>query len=366
MIERSYGNHSMMGFKNLLVFAALLNVFYLASYILRNWLSDYLFGFQVLGLNYYDKDEYFRASVAAALASVFVLFAATLIDSTDLGLSVRECDATRLERARSIRGGLYALALASIIAFYLIIGGGSLSYEGIHQATQAAPVASKLLYLVNVYLGWEFGCLITQSEPGYGRYWRMIGLFVVISASIGMRAFLVVNAMILIFAMRLSPRKFILVLLAFAAMLIIAALARSGGEISADAVIIHIFMFLAGAASQVDLFYMSHYLSIAPSDLNAYFEAVMGEYFSGGGGLGSFYALELAQYLGYVPAMIAMLVTPIISGLCVRVSRGPVSQVLGLAVLAYYPIILRNPISSWLNGFIVFFVCAYVARKSVD
>lgn len=349
---------------NLAIYANLLNVFYLVSYPIRNLLSDFLFGAQIIGLNHYDKDEFYLESLLNALISIaaLIITANTVRKQQKIQNEINHKATNPIPQKYSASIIFFVIAAISLAAFALIGGKSADSYEALHKASQENPALSKLLYAPMLFIGAEMARLI-DSKPTYRDGAIFLAFTCLITFTVGMRSFIVLYIMLYISFMQPTVTKIFSITVITLILMTTTAILRSTGDFSSENVALHAVMFLAGAAAQVDLFYMGKSLNISPSELNSYFESVLAGYFESGGGLGSFYGLELAEFMPHSIAMLVMNLSPLIAYLIYTKKPTKTTEVLVFGALVSYPIILRNPIGSWINGYIAMCLIALLYQK---
>jgi len=323
---------------------ALLNFYYLGSFLTREVALQVL-DLQVLRFNQEVAQDVRRDALVYGILSL-------LISAYLLRLLGRQNESRPLaaDHRNGRRGWatrlVCALGVLAPPAVYLLLNGPRLSYEGFHAALGGAAVISKLLYATFLAIG-----LV------YGKALRTGALAAAVAATVGMRSFIALAALTLIVASRLTlTRLAVVAALLFVGMALV-SLVRSPAEPSLEMFAFHAGMAGWAAASQVDLFFIA-------SDVggDSLMEALnlSEEYLSEGGGVGTFLPLELARWVAPHVAMALFLALPLGFLLALRAGVRPLWI---LCFSAFYVIAVRNPASSWISGFAVFSLGAWLGHR---
>jgi hypothetical protein len=332
------------------VLSGLFTVFYL-SYVLRHWLDGRVNSLAEL----YDRDS-------AVSSATLVLGLSLLVFVYILATNRQPVPFQVAARRRRPDMGQGALAGISFIALLVIFATSpSTTYEGLHQHIGQSS-AGKLLYLPYVYFSYLLAQGLRRRLHGPQVGFEFVLFALAFTILVPMRSPILTHAITLFLIYRPPLRRLLVYLPTIAAIFVAIAVLRSAnGRVDNAELLDALGMFIFGPSLQIDLYQISlsdGYRSAR--DLYEFLATRYSEYFDEGGGFGSFITLELEQYLpgvGLAPFIVAL--APLLLRTAIRVSPAmvPFMVIAGVQALT----ILRNPMSSWINGFLLslFFYVAF-------
>jgi hypothetical protein len=240
------------------------------------------------------------------------------------------------------------LALSTIY-----VSSPSTSYEGLHQHIGESSLG-KLLYAPYVYYSYLLARGIERKPSLQQATAEFIVLSLGFTLLVPMRSPMLTHALVLLIIYRPSARKFLVAALLIAVAFLAIAIGRGAtGAIDQDQLIDAVGMLIFGPSLQIDLYEIAKADGYGTAkDLYEFLATRYEEYFDEGGGFGSFITLEVEQYLpgnGLAPIVVALI--PLVLRGIGRLTPATNALVVIAGIQALT--ILRNPISSWLNGYIV-------------
>lgn len=333
-----------------LIISGLYTVFYL-SYVARHMVEGRANSLAEL----YDRSAAFNAALLTMIVSVMVfVYLARARTKIPVAIELSKKFDPR-------QAGLAALAVLALLA--VNTSSPSISYEGLHQHIGESSIG-KLLYVPYIY----YSYLIARGIEKKPLYQQAILEFLIISLGftllVPMRSPILTHALVLVIIYRPPVLKFIFATLLIALTFITISISRGeNNAIDRDQLIDAVGMLVFGPSLQIDLYEIAKADGYGTAkDLYEFLETRYEEYFNEGGGFGSFITLEVEKFIpGNDLAPIVIALAPLLLRSIGRRSRTANALVVIAGIQALT--ILRNPMASWLNGYIISLIFYEAFRK---
>lgn len=292
----------------------------------------------------------------AFIVSVGVSFicATYLSHGTAIALKSGKVRTDKLQRA------MFVLSLLPVIIFG-VIGHGK-PYEFVHYVI-STTFLGKTLYLIYLYYSWILGNNLSRGSLSQQTIIESSILSGALTIFLPLRSMILINVLVILLVARLSLKRTIISLVLMLVLFLFIAIFRSNDNFeSVKNLLNQVSMLLLGGAFQVDLYLIAKDFSLQNSQqLNALLEPIFTDYFSGGGGFGSFLPLELAEIF---PISITPLIVAMIPLLLLLLSRRSIFLSIAVIVLGIQSlIVIRNPFLSWINGYFFMLAVTYYAFR---
>lgn len=338
-----------------MMMSGLYTVFYL-SYVTRHLVEGRANSLAEL----YDRDAAFNSAALTLLVSVLVF---VYLARASRRIRIPAAPSNQVDAGQA---GLAALTVLALFTIY--VSSPSTSYEGLHQHIGESSIG-KLLYVPYVYYSYLLARGIEKKPSLQQSTTEFIVLSLGFTLLVPMRSPMLTHALVLLIIYRPPVRQFIGAALFTAIAFLAIAIGRGAtGAIDQDKFIDAVGMLVFGPSLQIDLYEIAKADGYGTAkDLYEFLATRYEEYFDEGGGFGSFITLEVDQYMpgnGLAPIIIALV--PLLLRGIGRLSPATNALVVVAGIQALT--ILRNPISSWLNGYIVslFFYAIFRKKSQFD